>query len=387
MIYRSYMIPSLPQASVRAKSEMYSRGIAVVAITRRGVETALKIKEALDKAGLSSKVYAPEKFRQSSVFPLDGKIADFVKESYSSIDALVGVMAAGIIIRSVAPFLESKLTDPAVIAVDASGKFVISLLSGHFGGANDLTRTIAQGIGGKAVITTASDATGKQSVDELARNLHLNIENPRSLIAVNSAIVNDERLVVVLVGDVEVSLDQLGCYEVKRAKTASEALDIVNNYDAGVLVTSGQMPSNVVQIDEATKPFTILKTKRIVVGLGARKDSSVQSILEAIDVALEKTHVPLASINSFATVDIKRDSPAMIKAAVQLKKTLEFLSVDELRSVSYSGLSPDSKLVQDKIGVGGVCERAAIFAAGKKPELILKKTKLNGVTVAVALGE
>ena len=181
---------------------MYSKGIAVVAITRRGVETSLKIKEALDNAGLSSKVYAPKKYSQNGVVPLDKKIDEFVKDTYHAVDALVAVMATGITIRAVAPYLESKLTDPAVIGVDAAGKFVISLLAGHYGGANELTKIIARGIGGTAVITTASDATGKQSVDELARTLHLTIQNPESLVAVNSAIVNGDRLVVVLIGDV-----------------------------------------------------------------------------------------------------------------------------------------------------------------------------------------
>src|SRR5208283_6091071 len=137
---------------------------------------------------------------------------DFVKETYGSADAFVGVMASGIIIRSVAPLLESKLTDPAVIGVDASGKFVISLLSGHYGGANELAKIIAQGIGGTAVITTASDVTGKLSVDELARNLHLTIQNPESLVAVNSAIVNGDHLVVLLIGEVEISTNLIGYY-------------------------------------------------------------------------------------------------------------------------------------------------------------------------------
>jgi cobalt-precorrin 5A hydrolase len=366
---------------------MYTKGIAVVAITRRGVETALKIKATLDNAGLSSVVYAPKKYSQSGVVALDKKLAEFVKENYSSVDALVGIMASGIIIRSVAPLLESKLTDPAVIGVDALGKFVISLLSGHYGGANELARIIAEGIGGTAVITTASDATGKMSVDELARTLHLTVLNPESLAAVDSVIVNEERLVVVLIGNAEIPLDQVGCYEVKRAKTASQALEIINNYDAGVLVTDEPLPRDVLRIDKVAKPFTVLKTKRIIVGLGARKDSSVESIIEAVYGALEQAHVPLASVDSFATVDIKRDSKAMMKALEELSKPLEFLSVDALRSVSYKGLSPDSKLVQEKIGVGGVCERAALLAARKNPELILKKTKLNGVTVAIATGE
>ena len=129
------------------------------------------------------------------------------KTPTAQVDGLVAVMATGIIIRAVAPHLESKLTDPAVIGVDATGKFVISLLSGHYGGANELARIIAKGIGGTAVITTASEVTGKQSVDELARTLHLTIQNPESLVAVNSAIVNGDHLVVVLVGDMEIPIE------------------------------------------------------------------------------------------------------------------------------------------------------------------------------------
>ena len=366
---------------------MYERGIAVVAITRRGVETALKIKEALRISGLTAKVYAPKKYSQSGVEALEGNTADFFKETYRTVDALVGVMASGIIIRAVAPYLESKLTDPAVIGVDAAGRFVVSLLSGHYGGANELTRIIAEGIGGTAVITTASDATGKQSVDEFARVLHLAILNPESLVAVNSAIVNGDHIVVVLLGDVQVATEQIGCYEIKRAETASQALEIINSYDAGVIVTSEPLSRTAFRIDKVVKPVTILKTRRIVVGLGARKESSVNSIVEAVEIALGQVHVPLASVERVATVDIKRDSPQMVEAVKLLGKPLEFLSVDALRSVSSKDLSPDSKLVQEKIGVGGVCERAALLAAGKNSKLILKKTKLNSVTVAVAMGE
>ena len=361
---------------------MYAKGIAVVAITRRGVETALKIKEALDNAGLNSTVYAPKKYNQNGVVPLDKKLADFIKDTYSTVDALVAVMATGIVIRAVAPLLESKLTDPAVVGVDATGKFVISLLSGHYGGANELSRTIAKGIGGTAVITTASDVTGKQSVDELAKTLHLSIQNPDSLVAVNSAIVNGDRLVLVLTGDAKIPVEAVSGYEIKKAENGVKALEVINDYDAGVIITRQPL-----SIDKFVKPFTILKTKTLVVGLGARKDSSVDSIVEAVNLALEQVHVQLASVNSFATVDIKRSSKPMVDAVKQFGAPLEFLSVDALRSLNHKDLSPDSAMVQEKIGVGGVCERAALLVAGKNSKLILKKTKLNGVTVAVAEGE
>jgi cobalt-precorrin 5A hydrolase len=232
------------------------------------------------------------------------------------------------------------------------------------------------------VITTASDVTGKQSVDELARTLHLTIQNPESLVAVNAAIVNGDHLVIVLVGDVNVPTSLISCYEIKKADNGVQALEIVNNYDAGIIVTLEPL-----SIDKFVKPFTILKIKNMVVGLGARKDSSADSIIEAVNTALERVKVPLARVNRFATVDIKRNSPAMIKAVEQLGSPLEFLSVDTLRSLNHKDLSPDSKMVQEKIGVGGVCERAALLVAGKNSKLILKKIKLNGVTVAIAEGE
>ena len=205
-------------------------------------------------------------------------------------------------------YLESKLTDPAVIGVDATGKFVISLLSGHYGGANELTKIIADGINGTAVITTASEVTGKQSVDELARDLHLTIQNPESLVAVNSAVVNGDHLVIVLIGNVQIPTEQIGCYEIKSAENAAQALDIINDFDAGVIVTDEPLSRDVFRIDKIVKPLTILKTKRIVVGLGARKESSEESIVEGVESALAQAHIPLASIDGFATVDIKRSS-------------------------------------------------------------------------------
>ena len=362
---------------------MYDRGIVIVAITNRGVETALKIKASLDMVSLNSSVYAPKKYNQNGVISLEKKFSDFIKETYSNVDAIVAVMATGITIRAVAPLLESKLTDPAVIGVDATGKFAISLLSGHFGGANELTRIIAEGLKATPVITTASDVTGKKCVEDIAKTFHLSIDNPTSLVAVNSAIVNNDRIVIVVVGDIEISIDDINCYEVKRVNDGLLSLEIVNNYDAGLIIAK---PYEILNLSKLQKPYTILKTKKIVVGLGARKESSQESIIQAIYKALDKANLPLMRVNRFATIDIKKSSEPMVDAVEQLGVPLEFLSVDALRSLTHSDLSPDSPMVQGKIGVGGVCERAALIVAGKNSNLILKKTKLNGVTVAIAEG-
>jgi cobalt-precorrin 5A hydrolase len=361
---------------------MFAKGIAVVAITKRGVETALGIKEALAKQSLQSKVYAPAKYSQTGVIPLDKKLDEFIQDTYNKVDAIVAVMATGITIRAVAPLLESKFVDPAVVGVDASGRFVISLLSGHYGGANELTRLISEGIGATAVITTASDVMGKQSIDELARILHLKIVNPESLVAVNSAIVNGEKLAIVMLGETKIPLTKIIGFNIEKASTVEEAAAIINRYDASAVITQATLPQN-----KFTKPITFLKPLTVAVGLGARKDVAEDAIMDAVNAALTKANVPLERVDRLATVSIKRDSESMISAAEKLGLRLEFFDVETLRALEHGDLSPDSEIVKRNIGVGGVCERAALIAAGKNPRLILKKTKLNGVTVAVAEGE
>jgi cobalt-precorrin 5A hydrolase len=361
---------------------MFAKGIAVIAITKRGVETALRIKEALAKQDLQSKVFAPEKYSQPGVITLDKKVDEFIKATYSTVDAIVGVMATGIIIRAVAPCLEGKLVDPAVIGVDALGRFVISLLSGHYGGANELTKLIADGIGATPVITTASDVMGKQSVDELARALHLKIENPESLVSVNSAIVNGGKLVIVTMGDAKMPLKTVEGFDVKRATSAEQAAEIVNQYDAGAVITRTPLSRN-----GFVKSVTFLKPLTLAAGLGARKEASEEAIVAAVNIALARVKVPLERIDHLATASIKKYSQNMINAAQKLGLKLEFLDLEVLREFRHADLSPDSEIVKRNIGVGGVCERAALIAAGEKARLILKKTVLDGVTVAVAEGE
>ncbi|MGB9915466.1 MAG: cobalt-precorrin 5A hydrolase [Candidatus Bathyarchaeales archaeon] len=361
---------------------MFEKGIAVIAVTRRGVETALKIKAALDTLGFPCKVFAPEKYSQAGVFSLDKKLDEFVKEIYRKVDAIIAVMAAGIIIRAVAPYLESKLVDPAVLCVDASGRFVISLLSGHYGRANELARLLAEGIVAVPVITTASDIMGKQSIEELALTLHLSIENPESLVAVNSALVNDGRLVLVLVGDVKVPESSISGYEIKKVDTVEKAISLVNSYDAGVIITRENVPKA-----HLTKPATMLKPRMVVVGLGARQCVSESEVIDAVKYALARVDIPLERVNRLATVSIKKNSPSIINAAKKLGLPITFLEVDTLRAFKHEDLSPDSPIVEQNIGVGGVCERAALIEAGAKARLVLKKIKLNGVTVSIAEGE
>ncbi|MCW4015964.1 MAG: cobalt-precorrin 5A hydrolase [Candidatus Bathyarchaeota archaeon] len=368
-------------ATVKAKT-MFPRGVTIFAITRQGVKTAAKIKDVLTKNNINCTIRAPRKYAQKGVIPLEKKLGDAVREAFSYVDAIVAVMATGIIVRTIAPLLKSKMSDPAVVCVDVSGRFAISLVSGHLGGANKLTKIIAQGLEAVPVITTASDVLGKQSVDELATELHCTVINPQSLVAVNSAIVNEQELVLVLSGTAKISLNKISSYKVKTAENIKHAIEIVNSFDAGVIITNEEN-----LVDELSKPATILKPKTITVGMGSRKKVSVEDIVETVSSALSKANITVERVDRLATVDIKKDSLSMLNAAKKLGLNLEFISIKELGSFRHKDLSADSQVVKEKIGVGGVCEQAALIVAGKNPKLIMKKMKSKGVTVAIASGE
>ncbi len=369
-------------AIVKAIMMLSHRDIAVLALTRQGVKTAVKIKDVLGKTELKCTVFAPRKYTQKGIIPLDKKLREFVGEISDKVDAIVAVMATGIIVRTIAPYMKSKISDPAIVGVDDFGRFVISLLSGHYGGANELTRLIAYGIGAIPVITTASDVIGKKSVDELARILHCDIKNPESLAAVNSAIVNGERLVMVLTGDIKVSINKIWDFEIKVTERAERAIEIVNDFDAGIIITKEEMLQG-----ESKKPVTILKPRKIAIGIGSRKDVSENEVMEAVNFALTQANIPLERVDCLATIEVKKDSLSIINAAKRLGLNLDFISIDALRSFKHEDLSPDSKVVEQKIGVGGVCERVALMVAGEKAKLILKKTKVKGLAVAIAEGE
>ncbi|MEM3382933.1 MAG: cobalt-precorrin 5A hydrolase [Nitrososphaerales archaeon] len=360
---------------------MFHKGIAILSLTKQGIETAIKIKDVLNKATIKCTIFAPKKYAQAGVAPFDKKLSKFIGKIFDKVDAIIAVMATGIIVRSVAPYLKNKMSDPAIVGVDDSGKFVISLLSGHYGGANELTRLIAYGIGAIPVITTASDVLGKKSVDELARILHCDIKNPESLATVNSALVNGGKLVMILTEGIKIPLNKIWEYDIKTEKRIEKAIEIINDYDAGIIITEEEVLQ-----DKLKKPTTILKPKKIIIGIGSRKDVNENEVIEAVSFALNQTKIPLERVDCLATIDLKKESK-IVNASKKLGLKIDFVDINALRSFKHEDLSPDSKVVEQKIGVGGVCERVALMVAGGKAKLILKKTRVRGVTIAIAEGE
>ncbi len=183
--------------SPKAQDAGAARGTAVYAITRKGVETALKVGASLEDA----KLFVPERFAQdapgSQSFG-EGELGAVLKANWSSFKAHVFVMSAGIVVRKIAPLLKSKLQDPAVVVCDEMGLHCISLAGGHIGGANRLTSQIAGAIGADPVITTATDVQGFKAFDELAAEEGWEIANPKMIKRLNSLLLEDAKIAAVL---------------------------------------------------------------------------------------------------------------------------------------------------------------------------------------------
>lgn len=359
---------------------MFERGVAIIYVSRRAAETALKIRETLLRIGVKCQVYAPGRNVVEGFFAIEKRLTDFVEEIIERVDAIVAVMAVGIIIRVIAPLLKNKLKDPAVVCVDAGGRFSISLISGHYGGANKLAQIIADGIGAIPVITTASEIFGRKSVEEVARSLQCKIVNPESLTAVNSLIVDGANVAIIFLGEFRDLPRKLLGYRVKAVSNFERLEKLLKSLDGAIIVTRDHIASKAF-----SKPASILMLKTIAVGLGSRRNVDADAVLKAIKYALRLVRIPSALVTRLATIDIKSGSSGIIEASKRLGLELLFFSPRELGGLSHEDLSQDSDTVKRHIGIGGVCERAALLAIGGDARLILRKTRVNGVTVAIAV--
>lgn len=301
------------------------------------------------------------KLFQNMLFKQNGKtfkqkrcsLKEWTKDCFENSDALIFIGAVGIAVRAIAPFIKSKDTDPAVVVTDECGRFTVPILSGHIGGANGLAEYISKNINSVPVITTATDINGVWAVDAWATDNGYSIGNISNIKYISAALLGNE--CVGLQSDFEVC---------------------------------GKMPKNVVQDLNCTCGISIsdsIKTpfmhtlnlfpKRLVIGVGSRKNADEDALIKMFQtLRLNKKTVAYV-----ATIDIKKNEKAVLKLSEYLKTELKTYTAEELNQVR--GDFESSDFVKRITGTDNVCERAALATGG---ELILKKTKGDGVTMAVA---
>ena len=297
-------------------------------------------------------------------------------ELWSRHEALVFIMASGIVVRTIAPLLKDKKTDPAVVVLDDAGRFAVSLASGHLGGANELARGDRAIPGGEAVVTTASDVNGLPSLDLWARDHNLVIENWQDLPQVGTRYANN--------GGLRIYSDIPFVFPEEFLKVAdprfADAI-ISNRRDvyAGsprCTITGEGCSTDACRV----KGQVYLRPMNLVVGIGCNSGTSGDEIEAAVRETLEENNLVFSSVGSLATISIKANEPGLKLFAEKNGFPLRSFPPEELNRVEGTGISD---AVFRATGAHAVSEPAALLAAGTE-ELIVRKQKKGNVTVAIA---
>ncbi|EFE70272.1 precorrin methylase [Streptomyces viridosporus ATCC 14672] len=268
----------------------------------------------------------------------EGPVADAVRAAFASCEQLVCFLATGAVVRLVAPLLAGKAADPGVVCVDEGGRFAVSLLGGHGGGANDLAREVAGVLGAEPVVTTATDAVGLAGLDTLG----LPVEG--DVAAVSRALLDGEA--VALRAEVAWPLPPL--------PVADEGAYTVRLTDRLVEPGEGE---------------AVLRPPTLVVGVGASKGAPVEEVLALVEGALREAGLSAASLAELATVDAKAEEPGIVEAARRLGVPLVTYGAEELARIDVPHPS-DAPLAA--VGTPSVAEAAALVRGG---ELLVPKRK------------
>ena len=325
--------------------------IAIISITEQGQLISDKLYSNLDNNPLILHVQQYHK-----------NVKETIKNIFNEYDCIIGIMASGIMIRSIAPYVNSKLSDPAILLVDDNGNFVISLLCGHFGGANDLTHKIADLINATPVITTSTDVNNKIGIDSIAKHYYCSLENTGNIKFINRALVDDRK--------VELYLPSKFSFILTDSVRYSYNIHIDNTLEMIVSEIDGHK--------------VILKPRRLVMGIGARKNIATSKVEHAVLEACKILEVPVDRIDLFATADVKAKEQVILDVMSKYDKILEIVEMSDIKNYENNDISK-SDFVMKQFGVKGVCEPSCLIVNGDNSELIFKKTANNGVTIAVSV--
>ncbi|MFD6322316.1 precorrin-3B C(17)-methyltransferase [Streptomyces sp. NPDC058442] len=268
----------------------------------------------------------------------EGPVGDAVRAAFAQCEQLVCFLATGAVVRLVAPLLDDKASDPGVVCVDEGGRFAVSLVGGHGGGANDLAREVAEVLGAEPVVTTATDAAGLPGLDTLGFPVEGDVA------AVSRALLDGEP--VALRADVVWPLPPL--------PVADEGAYTIRLTDR--LVGAGPREA-------------VLRPPTLVVGVGASKGAPVEEVLALVEGALREAGLSAASLAELATVDAKSEEPGIVEAARRLGVPLVAHPAGELARVEVPNPS-DAPLAA--VGTPSVAEAAALVRGG---ELLVPKRK------------
>jgi len=345
--------------------------VSILAITKNGIKIGLELK----KISSSWQIYAPSKFsdNNSQIEWYAESTSKKIAELFQSNDALVCIFSLGAVIRLLSPYLKDKKTDPAVLVIDDTAKFVISVLSGHIGGANQLTEEIAAKLGATSVITTAADVNKTIAVDLLGKEFGWKIDDDSTVTKVSAFMVNEEKIGV---------FQDTGNKDWWNKKLPSNVTiyssinEMKNSQSKGFLIISDKIIEDVDILENSV----VYRPPTLVLGIGLHVDTTKETISEGLNLCLEKYNLSRKSIAKLVSIKKDNEVQGLIDLGKEMNVPIEYFQKEELAAIEIPN---PSETVQAFEGTPSVSEAAAIKSSGGT--LVVEKQKFPpNLTIAIA---
>ena len=343
--------------------------ISVLAITKNGINIGQTLKEIFPEWS----IFAPAKFssQNDSIIWYSEPTSEKIVELFKNNDAIVCLFSLGAVIRLIAPHLKDKKTDPAVIVIDDKTNFVISVLSGHIGGANELTEKIAEKLQAQSVITTAADVNKTIAVDLVGSNFGWKIDDDSNVTRISAHMVNEEKIGVFQDVGEKNWYKQLP----KNVSLYNTIEELKNSNSKANLIISDKIIE-----DDLISESVIYRPPSLVIGIGLHWDTSKETIKEGINDCLDKFKLSSKSIAKLVSIKKPEDVQGLIDAGKEMEIPVEYVEREELAQVTAPNPSDTVKAFE---GTASVSEAAAILVSNGK--LIVEKQKFPpNLTIAVA---
>jgi cobalt-precorrin 5A hydrolase len=343
--------------------------LSIISFTENGISLSKNIAKILEKKeyALYTKCSTYCKEEQTVRF-VTQSIGVWAKEQFEKRNALLFIGACGIAVRAIAPHITDKLHDSPVLVIDEKGQYVIPLLSGHVGGANELAISIAEKIGAKPVITTATDINNKFAIDMFAKKNGLTIVSKDGIAKVSSKVLAGKCIMI--------SIENGHLEKVVKLPKDIKLVEYPPLQKVDVVITS-----------EAREFETaiLLRPKEYVIGVGCRKGKEADKIENFIMNHLQKAGISLQLVFGMASIDVKKDEPGFL--SFSKKERLNFITYTAEDLMCVEGEFHTSEFVREQVGVDNVCERAALNMCGQGGKLVYEKHAEDGMTIAIAKRE
>lgn len=350
---------------------------AILILTPSGLDLARKVRAALPG---DTSIFGPAcafgSLNEPGFEGWHGPLREFLPTIWARHDAILAVMALGIVVRLVAPLASDKRRDPAVLVVDDAGRFAVSVLGGHGSGANDLTRMVARAVEAIPVITTASEARGLPAVDRIGRRRGWRIERAENLTRAAAAVVRRRRVAVFQDAGAPDWWSEFGPWPDHFVRLESISEWARAEPDA-LLVISDRVEPPGLPADRTI----VYRPPTLVAGVGCKRGVVQETITGWIADVLARAGLAIGSLGALATVSLKADEPGLRATAEALGIPLLVYPPEDL--AGHPGIERPSARVREKIGIAAVAEPSALRGSGADRLLVAKQVG-PGVTVALA---